>query len=406
MAPFKPRLMAEVLPNNATHYERVMTSQVEHLLALDTERSRHLWNPWKCHEDDLPYLAWALSVDLWDPDWPVQKKRSVVANSIRHHRLKGTLEGLEAYLAIVDVKVDAVITPSMKVFSGPSLTKAERETWLSGLPQVRLYYTAEPAQFQSSAWSGGPRAKSFVGLDFLVPSTAPVRASRRAAYAVDGVETDAVISRDAGEIQIHVPGNLSGASFSGGTLAKSFLGLDHLMPSTAAERIITIQPVSLSPWRSAVGPSLQPVTSEPEHVVQRGRAANAVFSNDTMAGRFFLPSTAGQRVFDRYAIDDGRSVSKRPAIQFMGLDRYGMPGHTAEAKVRIRSKRPEIQAGEGAAVPRTTFWLPHNGKPLEIACQAANASRRLSDRILLDTKTPAGFIAGLPFIAGKDRFVV
>lgn len=39
---------------------------------------RQLWDPLTCPAKFLPYLAWALSVDRWDENWPVATKRRVV----------------------------------------------------------------------------------------------------------------------------------------------------------------------------------------------------------------------------------------------------------------------------------------------------------------------------------------
>ena len=54
-----------------------------------------LWNPWQCPESALIYLAWALSVDNWSEDWPLEVRREVVAKSLDIHRMKGTAKGLQ-----------------------------------------------------------------------------------------------------------------------------------------------------------------------------------------------------------------------------------------------------------------------------------------------------------------------
>jgi len=50
----------------------------------------------------LPWLAWALSVDSWDPEWADATKRAAVANSIAEHRIKGTRASVEAVMARFD----------------------------------------------------------------------------------------------------------------------------------------------------------------------------------------------------------------------------------------------------------------------------------------------------------------
>jgi phage tail P2-like protein len=52
---------------------------------------RQLWDPLTCPAKFLPYLAWALSVDRWDENWPVATKRSVIQSAWFIHCHKGTI---------------------------------------------------------------------------------------------------------------------------------------------------------------------------------------------------------------------------------------------------------------------------------------------------------------------------
>lgn len=51
---------------------------------------RTLWTPADCPVDLLPYLAWALSVDRWDKNWPADRKIAAIQRSYWLHRRKGT----------------------------------------------------------------------------------------------------------------------------------------------------------------------------------------------------------------------------------------------------------------------------------------------------------------------------
>ncbi|WP_181952362.1 phage tail protein I [Yersinia canariae] len=55
---------------------------------------RTLWDPQRCPVALLPYLAWALSVDRWDFNWPETTKRHVIASSFFIHQHKGTISAL------------------------------------------------------------------------------------------------------------------------------------------------------------------------------------------------------------------------------------------------------------------------------------------------------------------------
>lgn len=81
---------ASLLPDNATRAERAVSESVAARLSAIITPLRRLWDPENCPMNLLPWLAWALSVDDWDPTWPKDIRRAVVAESIEIHRRKGT----------------------------------------------------------------------------------------------------------------------------------------------------------------------------------------------------------------------------------------------------------------------------------------------------------------------------
>ncbi|QDJ13075.1 phage tail protein I [Mergibacter septicus] len=54
-----------------------------------------LWNPDTCPENLLPFLAWAFSVDYWEENWRVEKKREVIKTAFYVHKYKGTIAALK-----------------------------------------------------------------------------------------------------------------------------------------------------------------------------------------------------------------------------------------------------------------------------------------------------------------------
>ncbi|MEZ2744276.1 phage tail protein I [Halopseudomonas bauzanensis] len=62
---------------------------------------RQIWNADTCPEDLLPWLARAVSVDVWDTNWSSEQKRAAIKTSIEVHRRKGTIGAvLEALRAL------------------------------------------------------------------------------------------------------------------------------------------------------------------------------------------------------------------------------------------------------------------------------------------------------------------
>ena len=78
-----------LLPPSSTAWLRYTEAGCARLSAI-TVALRTLWTPTASPVDLLPYLAWALSVDRWDKDWPADRKIAAIQRSYWLHRRKGT----------------------------------------------------------------------------------------------------------------------------------------------------------------------------------------------------------------------------------------------------------------------------------------------------------------------------
>lgn len=85
--------MSDLLPPNSTALERRLASVLSDLERVPIP-VRSVLNPHTCHASLLPYLAWQCSVDRWDPAWPENVKRDVVASAFHIHRYKGTVAAI------------------------------------------------------------------------------------------------------------------------------------------------------------------------------------------------------------------------------------------------------------------------------------------------------------------------
>lgn len=362
---------------------------------------REVWDPDLCPEPFLKVLAHAFSVDLWVDSWTERRKRNIIRRAVEMHRQKGTLAGILSYLEFVDVTLRGYEVPPKRIFSGPSLTRDEREQWLSSLPQVRTWRIQEIGNKGFAMFAGGGRYRSFFETSFAIPSTAMERLKRRARWVAGGEETDTRVSEFGNYFRLHIKATAGEAVFSDQPIHGR-----HFLPSTARQRVVTVQPTPRLPWRSAVGPRLEPVTSEPERVKVRGTKRRGVFSGRFVGEGYFRPSTAALRIFWRFAVHDGRRVNRRKTIQFMGVGRYGFPAHTAHLTLSMPSRRPVWAAGEGVVKVGRKFWLPHNPERSRNARQALVAAKRASDRVMIRYAGIEQIIAGQPFRAGIDSFVI
>jgi phage tail P2-like protein len=90
---------SDALPGNASELERSMADMDwARLSAVEVDLVRSLTDPATCPLELLPWLAWAMSVDVWDPAWSEATKRAVIAAAPQSHRLKGTRRAVRLVL--------------------------------------------------------------------------------------------------------------------------------------------------------------------------------------------------------------------------------------------------------------------------------------------------------------------
>lgn len=80
---------ALLLPPNRTAAETALEQIVGH---QDVPvRIREVWNADTCPAELLPWLARAVSVDVWESSWSPEQKRQTIKASLDIHRHKGTI---------------------------------------------------------------------------------------------------------------------------------------------------------------------------------------------------------------------------------------------------------------------------------------------------------------------------
>ena len=380
------RLMDNILPPNATVYERTLASEVERLLALDTDRIRRLWDPYRCHIDDLPYLAWSFSVDLWDPNWGEAKKRKVVADAITHHRLKGTKLGVSTYLDIVDCALNDLIVPPARGYRIPAMTNAEFMSWLVKLPQIRLY----PYVIRDPA---GPREfrmpVNYFRIDnFREKSLGPELYGRKASIYKTGAEASLQLEAMT-EIGVQAVERVSFRSVSNRDYhTDGFRGHKFYEPTDATDNIVTVRLNQAASDLISVTPGLTPQDVKPVQIAEAHTAYPAQHFHDyngSWRGKNFRCETdAAHWVYDRISLHNKDDLpAGLSAKSYRGHMRYGIPAYTAQARVSVPLKRSPAQGFGGRF--RNGFRVPNDMSKLDDACGAIVAAKPLRDTVLVDT---------------------
>jgi len=96
--------MLDLLPHNATPQERALEGSCARVGDVPVT-VREMWNPDSCPVSLLPWLAWALSVDLWDPAWTEGQKRAAIRRAISVQQRKGTIGAVREALGGADLAV-------------------------------------------------------------------------------------------------------------------------------------------------------------------------------------------------------------------------------------------------------------------------------------------------------------
>lgn len=93
-----------ILPPSAGKIElAVLTAEIARMVLIDPDIISTIWNPWKCPLQLLPFLAHAVSVDVWSNEWTEEQKRKVIAASPLVHRLKGTFGAINHALKAFEI---------------------------------------------------------------------------------------------------------------------------------------------------------------------------------------------------------------------------------------------------------------------------------------------------------------
>lgn len=124
-----------LLPPSSTAWLRYTEAGASRLSAI-TVALRTLWTPTDSPVDLLPYLAWALSVDRWDKDWPAERKIAAIQRSYWLHRRKGTRGAVRR--VVEDMGFSATFAEWFEVGDEPGTFRLEVDINEAGLTPKTL----------------------------------------------------------------------------------------------------------------------------------------------------------------------------------------------------------------------------------------------------------------------------
>lgn len=404
--------MPHLLPPLSTAFEKAVSDMTGRVDGIPVPL-RLLWRPEAIPAQLLPYLAWAFSTDVWNEDWPIAFKRTVVERAVWLHRHKGTLSGISAHIDLVGGHVKRAVVPPAKTFLMPNLTVEERERFLATFAQLRVYpYVARGlnrfAHFTSKAH--GLR-RAFLGTGCLRLVTDVGRYARTAKLWDKGSETNLTIrawgsegigSFHAAEFdEVVLPSKPSAAIFPGTFNAERRADRPFIAESLHVdERLIRIPRAADYTFRLAretyttVKPGVDFIDVRPRKVAERhGSQAGMLYNgggrqfirDGTGRSRSHLPPTDSWKfLYEQWHIHDPeRVVEQRKRSIHLDHTRLGMPPYTAEITLAVTGK---AQPREVWRYARGFLRMP-NTEAIERASYATRVSKSARDKVLLQTKT-------------------
>jgi phage tail P2-like protein len=379
-----PTAGEDLLYRQATGLEKALaTVDGYRLIATYAEIIRDQWDPYAIRYMNLPYLAWAMGVNLWEEDWDETFRRWWVANQWELKSQRGSLLGTKRFVEAVGGKVVKAIVPPSKFFPTTSYTDADRAAYVARFPQLRLYPFVGRVQlpylcFPAKILIGAPpnQTKKFTKNGNF---TGPLRKFYPTAQDAGGNYTRTATLWDRGiETQltfrtvtdfnakygvttydeVMLPARLNNHYYMGEDgkylLPKGhptrqnkygiFLGADD---GTLARmiRIPRDGRLNLSQAKAiyqTIVPGGQLINLYPDYVAEiHPTAKTRLFGGvgkvkQFMQGKYLPPTCSWQFLYERwYILDRDRAPDYRKGWTYMGVARLGIPRYSAVLKIEM-----------------------------------------------------------------------
>jgi len=390
-----------LLPPNHTQFEEAADLTGARIDELPVEIPK-LVRPYDIPSTHLAWLAWNLSVDLWEQDWREDKHRVLAARSLPMHARKGTQASIAEHIRIMGADPRRFIVPPAKTYLMEGFTEEERNAFLDRFPQLRVYPfvsrgTYRFAHFTSAAFG---RDKAFLDASLIKDVGAWSRYIRTAKLWDRGEETTLTIRA----VTPEGAGRFHAAAFDEVVLGPKPTAAMHLdAPPKArsfliddfgvAQRLIRIPRDATYAFRlgretyTTAYPNADLIDVRPQAVAEPHPGQPGVLyatRRQFIHGKHLPPTISWRYIYERWHIHAPERVPDvRIRTTHVGFTRLGMPAYHAEVRTRIKG----TQAPRTAGLFVNGHLMTGNRKPIRDIREAVRVSKSLRDKILLDTKT-------------------
>ncbi|MCI5078709.1 phage tail protein I [Oricola sp.] len=391
-----------VLPDNRGAFEEAADLTGARIGELPVDL-RDLVRPFEVAPAHLPWLAWGLSVDLWDKGWPQEKKRARTARSLPFHAIKGTQTAIAETLAVMGAEARRFIVPPARTFMSKAFSDEERSAYLDRFAQLRIYpFVQRGVTGRFGLFLGQNRGAGEACLGPVNPVSAVASRYLRTGTVYDRGEERSITVRtvtpeDVGSCEAveYDEAVIAAKPTKAVHLGAGYAGAAHLIDDAGVrQRIVRIPRAVYYSYRlgreqyTTHMPDGGLVDVRPQFVAEEHAAqVGSVFpggDRQRIVGGHLPPSIAWQHVYERWHIHDpARVIEERRRSTHIGHTRLGMPAYHAEVLTRIKGRRWPRTAGRHV----NGFFVAASRRPIEDARAAVNASKALRDKVLINTTT-------------------
>lgn len=92
-----PDHATRLLPPSSTPLERALVQAIARAAGIPAPL-RQLWDVSTCPVHLLPWLAWALGIEVWRSNWPENVKRARIRASVPVHKSKGSVASVRSVI--------------------------------------------------------------------------------------------------------------------------------------------------------------------------------------------------------------------------------------------------------------------------------------------------------------------
>lgn len=406
--PYDERWGSLVLYTQSTSGERSAADVESERLMGDTGIIAELiidtWSPYYTLKRNLPFLAWAYNIDLWEDGWSESTQREWVSQAMNFKSIRGTIGAIQVALdyagrdfvnGVNGYELVDYMVPPQGFYAAPDLTVEEYNDWIRLMPQVRIYLGNDRGEANGDEFytEDGAIDVNAVSYDDGWELYGRKAILRREGY--DDVNLLIIehetITTDYEAIDwesIHTPGVSELGFFSDEDALEEdkFIDWDEVpaeIYSVNLDRTFSESHTELH--LSSVFPGMEPIDIQFERNSDIGDAGPFLYLDDGFVEIDFCEEDYGDLMIADYIYLNDPSVQSvmNLGISFVDIDRIDFPLYTMELLIDLHSSEELDVWYTDVGFVEETFVANEDSSHIDRAIRAVRSSKSLRDKALV-----------------------